>query len=104
MRIAVPMMVLFSALPLAQDPSGEQTNMPPLVNFVAPAYPRAAKESRIQGTALVRIFVDRDGKVTETKLLSGHPVFSRLRKNADFRQNPQLHLCRINWRGGLTCD
>lgn len=37
----------------------------------APAYPPDAKEARIQGTVVVRVVIDVDGKVTEAKALSG---------------------------------
>ena len=37
----------------------------------APAYPPDAKEARIQGTVVVSLTIDPEGKVTEAKALSG---------------------------------
>jgi TonB family protein len=39
----------------------------------APAYPADAKAQRIQGTVVVSVTIDPDGKVTETKAISGPP-------------------------------
>jgi TonB family protein len=46
-----------------------------LVTFVAPAYPRAAKDQRIMGETRTRVTVNRDGAVTEVKTIDAHPVF-----------------------------
>jgi TonB family protein len=42
---------------------------------VAPIYPAAAKERRIRGSLLVEAYVDKMGKVTNMKLVSGPPIF-----------------------------
>ena len=47
-----------------------------VVNFSAPAYPRAAKEQRMQGTALTQVTVLRDGSVTDAKVIRSHPIFA----------------------------
>ena len=49
--------------------------MPAVVTFVAPAYPRAAKDQRKMGKTLTRITVNRDGAVTEVKTISANAVF-----------------------------
>jgi len=46
-----------------------------VVTFVAPAYPRAAKDQRKMGKTLTRITVNRDGAVTEVKTISANAVF-----------------------------
>jgi TonB family protein len=67
--------------------------------LVAPAYPRAAKEQRIQGTALVFIAINRDGIVTEAKLVSAHPVFGdyvlAALKQWRFKASNQAHTLQV---------
>ncbi len=46
-----------------------------LVRKVDPKYPKEAKKYRVVGTVVFRILVDRDGRVSEIKLLRGDPVF-----------------------------
>ncbi|MGO9128266.1 MAG: TonB family protein [Bryobacteraceae bacterium] len=43
--------------------------------FVAPAYPRAATDARIQGRTSTQLTVNREGLVTEAKTILAHPVF-----------------------------
>jgi TonB family protein len=60
---------------LAQAPAAPEQEIPAVVMFVAPAYPRAAREARIQGKTLTQLTVNRDGLVTEAKTIIAHPVF-----------------------------
>ena len=46
-----------------------------VVKFVAPPYPRAAKERRMMGKAVSEISVGPDGSVQDVRMLSAHPVF-----------------------------
>jgi TonB family protein len=68
--------LLFASLVFAQNPSISETDTPTVLTFVAPAYPRAAKEQRMQGRAISAITIGTDGKVVDVKTLSAHPVFA----------------------------
>ena len=47
-----------------------------LLVMIRPDYPAAAKIARVQGGVRLRAIVDREGKVTELKLLTGHPLLA----------------------------
>ena len=74
MRIA-RLSLISASLLFAQAPATAQKDMPAVVTFVAPAYPRAAKDQRKMGKTLTRITVNRDGAVTEVKTISANAVF-----------------------------
>jgi TonB family protein len=46
------------------------------LNNVLPLYPEAAKRAGIQGIVQLVITIGKDGKVTNTRLLSGHPMLA----------------------------
>jgi protein TonB len=46
-----------------------------LIRQVAPEYPAAAKEARIQGTVRFNVLINRSGSVEQVQLVSGHPLF-----------------------------
>ena len=75
MRIVLSLLLASSFL-YAQGPHSEDSETPAVVNFVATAYPRAAKDQRIMGRTVTAITVTPDGRVADAKLLSGHPVFA----------------------------
>jgi TonB family protein len=74
MRIAALTLISASFL-LAQAPDSAEKTIPEVPTFVAPAFPRAAKDKRIMGKTVTRIEVNRDGVVTEVKTISANPVF-----------------------------
>lgn len=53
--------------------SGEEA-IQHLTKRVAPTYPSMAELARIQGDVLVRAVIDENGKVTEVKGVTGHPM------------------------------
>jgi TonB family protein len=53
-----------------------------LITKVYPVYPSAAVMARIQGTVEFSITVGPEGKVTDIKLVSGHPLFVEPAKDA----------------------
>ncbi len=73
MRLLVFVFILASTV-FAQDTPAADS--PTLLTFVAPAYPRAAKEKRIQGTAIDEIMIGQNGQVLDVKTASAHPVFA----------------------------
>jgi len=45
-----------------------------LVSKVAPVYPGAARQARVQGTVLLLAHIDKDGNIVDLQLISGHPM------------------------------
>lgn len=74
MRVSL-LILLSTALLFAQSPSVTGKDVPTVVTFVAPAYPRAAKDQRKMGKTLTRIKISPQGSVTEVKTVSANPVF-----------------------------
>lgn len=72
----VGLILLASSLLCAQAPTLEDSDIPVVVSFVAPAYPRAAKDQRIMGRTVTAITVSPEGRVTDAKNVSAHPVFA----------------------------
>jgi len=83
MRIALSILFLLSvAMPQTKD---NQPNSAPKVKFVPydeapvalskiePVYPEIAREAGIEGRVVVQVFIDENGKVTDTKILEGIP-------------------------------
>ena len=63
------------------------------IRIVAPEYPRAAHKAKQEGTVMVRVLVDKKGRVEKAEVLSGPEVF---RHNAiaaarQFRFRPGKH-------------
>ena len=74
MRAAV--LCLSNALTLlTQVSSAVGADVPTLTRFVAPPYPRSAKDQRISGKTLTRLSINRDGFVTEAKMITANRVF-----------------------------
>lgn len=44
------------------------------LKLVKPGYPDDARKARVSGTVLVRVQIDKEGKVTEATAVSGHPL------------------------------
>ena len=98
LRIAV-LTLIFASLLFSQAPGAAAEDMPAVVTFVAPAYPRAARDRRIMGKTLTRITVNRDGAVTEVKTILAHRVFEdyvlEALKQWRFRPSDQEHTLQI---------
>ena len=45
-----------------------------LVHQVKPTYPQLARTVRVQGTVILEAIIDREGRVENLKVLSGHPL------------------------------
>jgi protein TonB len=45
-----------------------------LVHKVQPEYPAMARAARVQGTVVLRAIIGKDGRITNLRLLSGHPM------------------------------
>jgi TonB family protein len=75
MRTTVVLTLLSASLLFAQSPSVAEKEVPTVVTFVAPAYPRVAKDQRKMGKTITRLTVSPEGSVTEVKTLSANEVF-----------------------------
>jgi periplasmic protein TonB len=69
--------------PSLAPPSPPPSNHPPrvshsmeghLIHQVQPEYPALARQARVQGTVLLRAVIDREGKIENLQVLSGHPL------------------------------
>ncbi len=97
-RITALILVAYSFVS-AQVLNLAEHDFPAVVTFVAPAYPRVAKDHRMQGRTITRISIDRTGVVTKTKIISGHPVFEKYvleaLKQWRFKPSNQEHTFQI---------
>ena len=75
MRTIVLLTFFSASLLFAQSPSMTEKEVPTVATFVAPAYPRAAKEQRKMGKTVTRLKVSPEGSVTEVKTISANAVF-----------------------------
>ena len=75
MRTALLLTVLSASLLFAQSPSVTEKELPTVVSFVAPAYPRAAKDQRKMGKTITRIRVSVEGSVAEVKTITANEAF-----------------------------
>ncbi len=104
MGTAAPALValLLGRLLAAQAPATDEKNTPVVVAFVAPAYPKAARDQRIQGVTLTEVFINPEGVVTEAKTIQAHPVFEEYvleaLKQWRFRPSEQARTLQITCR------
>lgn len=63
-----------------------------IISQPQPAYPALARQARIQGTVLLHAIIDRDGRVIELQVISGHPllVSAALAAVKQWRYQPTL--------------
>jgi protein TonB len=47
-----------------------------LLVMIQPVYPPVAKAARVQGTVRLSATINREGKITELKVLEGHPLLT----------------------------
>ena len=55
---------------------------PQLIRRVEPVYPAIAKQARIQGVVRIDAVIDKQGRVVEMKVLSGHPLLAQAAMDA----------------------
>jgi TonB family protein len=84
----------------------DEDETPPVVKFVAPAYPRAAKDQRIMGTTLTRIVVNADGTISDASTIRAHPIFERYVLDAlkawRFKPSDKKHILQISCSFEMT--
>jgi protein TonB len=66
---------LASAQPAPPPPAkGGQLQQPKLLASVAAVYPPLARAQRVQGDVVIDALIDTSGKVSTTKIITGHPL------------------------------
>jgi TonB family protein len=102
------LIAIFGLLVRAQAPVAANQAVPSVMTFVSPPYPRAAKDQRMQGKTLTSITVDPDGRVTEARTISAHPVFERYvleaLKQWRFQPSDHPHTLQVTCLFELTDD
>ncbi len=58
----------------ARIKQGGQVTAASLINQTKPVYPALARQARIQGDVVLHAIIDKDGKVAELQVMSGHPL------------------------------
>lgn len=102
--------LLLLAAPLLRTETPALTNgdTPVVVTFVAPAYPRVAKDNRMMGTVVADITVGAEGRVTDAKIVSAHPVFANYVLSAlrqwQFRASKDEYHVEVKVEFELTSD
>lgn len=61
---------------------GGRVQPPKLLNEVQPTYPPLAREARVQGDVMIDSIIDKQGDVTQMKLVSGNPLLITAALNA----------------------
>jgi TonB family protein len=99
MRIAL-LATIFAVLGFGQAKDNEERDIPTLIRFVAPAYPREARDGRISGKTTTRITVNREGIVQNATTIVANRVFEKEVLEAltqwRFKPSDQEHTFQIN--------
>ena len=63
-----------------------------LIHRVDPKYPELARRARVRGLVLLQVTVDEEGKVTEVRVIRGHPLLNQAAIDAvsQWRYSPTL--------------
>ncbi len=82
--------------PKAAAPSrikqGGQVTAASIITQTHPVYPPLARQARIQGTVVLHAIIDKDGKVAQLEVVSGHPLLVQAALDAvkQWRYKPTL--------------
>ena len=71
-----------SPTPTPNTPQIEKTVTGKVISKPLPEYPKIAKAVRAQGTVVVQITVDEEGRVISASAVSGHPLLHQAAENA----------------------
>jgi TonB family protein len=63
-------------MPAAAQDAGAVTKRKVKTKIV-PEYPEIARQLNLQGKVKVQVFISADGRVTNTKVIGGHPVLAQ---------------------------
>jgi periplasmic protein TonB len=78
--------------PIHRIKRGGEVQHANLVRQVKPSYPHTAILMRVQGTVVLEAIIDRDGRVENLKVISGHPLLIKAASEAveQWRYRPTL--------------
>ena len=71
---------------------GGQIQVAKIISQPSPIYPPLARQARIQGSVLLHAVLDKDGRVSELQVISGHPLLVQAALDAvkQWRYRPTL--------------
>ncbi len=71
---------------------GGQVTAASIINQTRPVYPPLARQARIQGNVLLHAIIDKDGRVAQLEVISGHPLLVQAALDAvkQWRYKPTL--------------
>jgi protein TonB len=71
---------------------GGQIQAAKIISQPSPIYPPLARQARIQGSVLLHAVLDKDGRVSELQVISGHPLLVQAALDAvkQWRYQPTL--------------
>ena len=80
------------AAPPARIKQGGAVTAASIISQTKPNYPPLARQARIQGTVVLHAIIDKDGKVAQLEVISGHPLLvqSALDAVKQWRYKPTL--------------
>jgi protein TonB len=58
----------------ARIKQGGEVTAASIITQTRPAYPSLARQARIQGTVVLHAIIDKEGKVAQLEVVSGHPL------------------------------
>ena len=58
----------------ARIKQGGEVTAASIITQTRPAYPALARQARIQGTVVLHAIIDKEGKVAQLEIVSGHPL------------------------------
>jgi protein TonB len=78
--------------PPARIKQGGNVTAALIINQTRPIYPPLARQARIQGNVVLHAIIDKDGKVAQLEVVSGHPLLvqSALDAVREWRYKPTL--------------
>jgi len=62
------------AAPPARIKQGGEVTAASIITQSRPVYPSLARQARIQGTVVLHAIIDKEGKVAQLEVISGHPL------------------------------
>jgi len=89
---ATTSMPILAPPPAARPPRISHMMEGNLIHRVQPEYPQLARQARIQGPVILRAIINRDGRIENLQVLSGHPMLVQAAIDAvrQWRYRPYL--------------
>ena len=75
-------LILFGSVSFARNISDSPNEQPTVVAAVAPILPPIARQARVESDVKVEVKIDGKGDVQSTRVISGHPLVSKVSETA----------------------